>query len=407
MKSLATSPMVLLLSAFAAGLTSPASGQTYDTNNPVVYTFAGSGFYGHVDGQGFFTMFHDPSQVVADSTGNLFVLDKANNVIRKITPDATVSTYFHLPGQTYTAMTIDRANALWILAQNSLVRITPDRTSSVVPLTVSGYSPYSAGLCVDSGNNLYISDSYGNRIYRFSTNGVLEVFAGSGNPGAVDGNWIFSSFLSPGVLAIDAADTIYVWDSGNRLIRAVNQNRDVFTVAGRKPGYYYSVDEDGTGTNASFAAIHAMRMDGAGNLLLACGTSVRKMTPAAQVVTIAGVFNEAAYANGPGADARFKNTSGICVIEGHIYVTDSIDHRVRKITMNPSDQPVTESSLALNTYAGINISGMVGRAYRIESSTDTIVWSNEATLLLKASPHLWIDPACVGQKKFYRAVLLP
>jgi len=67
--------------------------QIYDTNNDIVQTLAGSGFSGYVDGVGLLTMFHNPSQIVADSQSNLFVLDVNNSRIRKITPDGTVSTF--------------------------------------------------------------------------------------------------------------------------------------------------------------------------------------------------------------------------------------------------------------------------------------------------------------------------
>src|SRR3989442_15295483 len=78
--------------AVAASL-SHAFAQSYDTNNPVVQTFVGSGFYGYLDGQGTQTMFNNPSAVGADSSSNLFVLDNSNYRIRKVTPDGTVSTF--------------------------------------------------------------------------------------------------------------------------------------------------------------------------------------------------------------------------------------------------------------------------------------------------------------------------
>src|SRR6058998_1723052 len=67
--------------------------QNYDTNNPVVQTFVGSGFYGYLDGQGTQTMFNSPSAVVSDSASNLFILDNYNYRVRKVTPDGTVSTF--------------------------------------------------------------------------------------------------------------------------------------------------------------------------------------------------------------------------------------------------------------------------------------------------------------------------
>jgi len=110
-------------------------------------------------------------------------------------------------------------------------------------------------VCVDSANNIYFSDGQGNRIYRYRTTGVLEVFAGSGNQGSQDGNGIFTSFWSPAALTADAANNIYVFDFGNHLIRRIAPNGDVVTVAGSG-----SVsDVDAHGRSAAFVEISFWR----------------------------------------------------------------------------------------------------------------------------------------------------
>jgi hypothetical protein len=220
----------------------------------------------------------------------------------------------------------------------------------------------------------------------------------------VDGNWIFTSFNYPRALTADAADNIYVWDSGNRLIRRINQNRDVTTIAGNTSAFQ---DADGVGLSAAFSIVLDMRADGAGNLLLACGTSVRKVTAMTNVLTIAGSFNEAGYTNGPGSLARFRNAAGICMSQGKIFVADSGDHRIRQITFNATTQPVPGADLSLNMYPGLQINGIVGRSYRVESSTNMSYWVPEETILLTSSPYLWIDRMDGSQRKFYRALLLP
>jgi hypothetical protein len=63
--------------------------------------------------------------------------------------------------------------------------------------------------------------------------------------------------------------------------------------------------------------------------------------------------------------------------------------------------------LQLNTYPGLQITGTVGRTYQIQSSPDLNAWTPKATLLLTASPYLWIDENAVSGNKFYRAVMLP
>src|SRR5258708_18756363 len=135
---------ILLLTASCCGR---ALAQNYDTNNVVVQTFAGSGFYGYFDGKGTQTMFNNPSAVVADSSGNLFVADTGNGRIRKITPDGTVTTlagggslatgygtnvYLALPLGT---MFIDHSNGLLSsdggASSNHLVRVRTHGSVSV------------------------------------------------------------------------------------------------------------------------------------------------------------------------------------------------------------------------------------------------------------------------------------
>ena len=81
---------IIIAMTFVFGEASQA--QTYDTNNVVVQTFAGYGIPGYVDGQGQFTAFFNPSQIVSDTASNLYVWDSSNYRIRKITPEGTVST---------------------------------------------------------------------------------------------------------------------------------------------------------------------------------------------------------------------------------------------------------------------------------------------------------------------------
>jgi hypothetical protein len=404
----------LLWLAVALGLRADA--QTYDTNNVVVQTFAGSDFYGYVDGQGTQTMFNGPLFIVADSGGNLLVLDENNDRIRKITPGGAVSTlagggYSPWPGYGtnvslgaiyYDSMIIDPSNVLWIMADSTLLRIGGNGYVSGTNIAGITSGLRSHGLCLDSQHNFYISDGDA-LIYRYRTNGALEVFAGSGNNGSQDGNGIFTSFDGPAALAADAADNIYVWDDGNHLIRRINQNRDVVTIAGKKGGS----DSDGLGTNTAFSSISAMWVDGSGSVIIACGSSIRKITASTNVLTLAGSFTQTGYTNGAGSLARFRNATGVFGTQGMIFVADHGDARIRNITFNAAPQPVSYANLELNTYPGLRITGVVGRTYQIQSSTNMSTWKLETTVLLTSSPYLWIDPNPLGQKKFYRAFLLP
>jgi hypothetical protein len=406
-----------LICLFCFGVAWPRGGvaQTYDTNDEVVQTFAGSAFSGYLDGVGQQTMFNGPWAVVADSSNNLFVLDTGNARIRKITSGATVSTFagggtsafgygtnanLNYNGS-YSAMAIDHSNALWIPTHAStLVRVGSDGYVSTIVL--NGTSDL-WGACVDSRNNIYVSDTLGNRIYRYRTNGILEVFAGSGNSGSMDGNGLFTSFNGPTALAADSADNIYVWETGNFRIRRIDQNENVVTIAGT--GFYGNLD--GFGTNASFALVSAMCVDDFGNLILACYSCVRKITPMTNVVTMAGNFTQTGYTNGASNLSAFDGAVGVCVSQGMVFVGDYGNERIRQITFNPQAQPVSGADLGIATYSGLRITGVVGRTYQIQTSPDMNTWNAVATLLLTSSPYLWIDQNAVLGNKFYRAVLLP
>jgi hypothetical protein len=422
-------------------VTQVGKAQIYATNGPVVQPYAGSGFSGYLDGTGAQTMFASPSQIVGDTSGNLFVLDiytgdflqVTRALVRKISPDRVVSTFaggapcsafgcvttapgsgtnvsialFYSSG---VSMAMDRQGTLWITpvllagSQWGLLRIETNGYASVAA-RFDPPVPGTSGVCADAKGNIYYPAQ--NRIYRLQAGGASEVFVGSGNVGAIDGNGIFSSFSQPDALASDAADNIYVWDSGNRLIRRISQNRDVVTVAGNTSPA--ARDLDGVRTNASFKVVNAMCVDGWGSLALACSGSIRKMSAVGIVTTVAGSFTTVSgYAEGTGSLARFSRAKGICAFQETLFVADTGNYRIRDIVSNPVSQAVSGADLSLNVYPGLSINGLVGRTYQIQSATDMQnTWQIEATLLLNESPYLWLDKSAFGQQRYYRAFLLP
>jgi sugar lactone lactonase YvrE len=391
-------------------------GQTYDTNGAFVQTFAGSGFTGYVDGVGTQTMFSNPNSIVADSAGTLFVMDYGNARIRKITPDGTVTTFagggpgtapgfgtnVSLGSSPYSDLIIDHTNTIWFVSANGLTRCDSNGYVSRPAQSFTGLGT-SSGLCFDSKNNLYYSYSSGNKIFRWNTNGTVEVFAGSGNFGTVDGNGVFTSFAAPNTLAADAADNIYVVDQAG-LIRRINQNQDVVTIAGR-----HNINADGQGTNTGFGSgIGYMAGDNSGNFFITANTCLRKMDAQTNVTTVAGSFSQNGYTNGVAGNlARFNGLSGVCIVSNALFVTDANNQRIRVINFNPQTVPVSPANLSLSTYAGLRITGVVGRTYQIQSSPDLNSWIDRQKLFLTSSPYLWIDSSPVNGSGYYRALLLP
>jgi hypothetical protein len=152
-----------------------AAGQIYDTNNEVVSTFAGFGIRGYVDGSGQMTAFSSPNQIVSDTASNLYVWDSGNNLIRKLTPDATVSTlagggsFFEgygtnvsLAWRTAGSMAMDHSNTLWLVLIDGY-----SGNSYLLTIGTNGYVAFenggltnlgiSRGICFDSANSLYYS----------------------------------------------------------------------------------------------------------------------------------------------------------------------------------------------------------------------------------------------------------
>jgi hypothetical protein len=136
------------------------------------------------------------------------------------------------------------------------------------------------------------------------------------------------------------------------------------------------------------------------------------MDASTNVVTMAGNFTQTgyqqtSYANGAGNLALFNGADGVCISGGTIYVADAGNQRIRQISFNPSTQVVTGANLGIGSFAGVTITGIVGRTYQIQSSPEMAAWTTRATVLLTSSPYLWIDQNPVSGDKFYRALLLP
>jgi sugar lactone lactonase YvrE len=134
---------------------------------------------------------------------------------------------------------------------------------------------------------------------------------------------------------VDGAGNIYVADQGNNIIRKValvGTNWVVTTLAGMA-GSYGSVD--GTGSEARFNYPGGVAVDSAGNVYVADfgNCTIRKITPAGAVTTLAGLAGKSGTADGTGSDGRFSLPSSVAVDKsGNVYVADSGNHTIRKIT---------------------------------------------------------------------------
>ena len=272
--------------------------------NWAVATIAGGGF-GTNDGAGGAARFFYPSDVTIDTNGNLYVSDEDNDTIRKVTSAGLVSTIAGLPR----------------------VSGSTDGTGSTAQFNLP------TGIAVDKAGNLYVSDLLNNTIRKITSAGVVRTFAGSVvSPGNVDGTGRAARFNSPSGIAMDGAGNIYVADTVNDTIRQITSAGLVSTAAGLGGS---SGSADGAGSNARFNNPYDVAVDSGANLYVTdySNNTVRLITPAGVVTTLAGLAGTQGTNDGTGSAARFNGPTGIAIgINGNLYVTDANNNMIRKIT---------------------------------------------------------------------------
>ncbi|MDB6125353.1 MAG: repeat containing protein [Pedosphaera sp.] len=188
-------------------------------------------------------------------------------------------------------------------------------------------------IAADSAGNVYVADTENSTIRKITTNGFVSTFAGSaGNFGSANGVGTNARFYGPQGIAVDGAGFLYVADTANATIRRITPTGVVGTLAG-SAGNFNSFD--GTGTNANFYQPQSLAVDNTGNVYVAdtWNHTIRKITPAGAVSTLAGLAGNAGSADGTNSKARFNRPSGIAVDGAtNLFVADFGNHTIRKIT---------------------------------------------------------------------------
>src|SRR3989442_1463480 len=174
------------------------------------------------------------------------------------------------------------------------------------------YLPH--GVVLDSATNLYVADTQNQVIRRITPAGVVTTIAGSaGKHGNVDGVGMGAAqFNSPIGLSVDSAGNLYVGDSANQTIRKVTSAAAVTTLAGQVG---VTGSANGTGSGASFNGPQGTSVDSAGNVYVADNgnRTIRKITTGGAVTTFAGSTGLQGTNDGVGSVARFRQPVSLAV----------------------------------------------------------------------------------------------
>jgi hypothetical protein len=331
------------------------------TSTGTVSTLAGSaGTSGSVNGQGSAARFNNPGAVAVDGMGNVYVIDTSNQTVRVITPGGTVSTLAGTPGIGGRADGTGAAASFFYpggIASTAAGTVYVADTGNHSVRTVSSQGgvstlagsagqkgdadgtgtqalfAYPYGLSSDGSGHIYIADSGNNAIRVATTSGSVTTVAGSGGvAGSADGVGGAARFNNPSGVAADTAGNIYVADTNNSTIRKIANGGTVTTFAGVAGS---TGTTDGSGSAARFNAPAGIAVDSAGNVYVADtnNDSIRKISAAGSVTTLAGVGGQAGSSDGMGGSARFNSPHAVAVdASGNVYVADFFNTTIRKIT---------------------------------------------------------------------------
>src|SRR5437764_965394 len=352
-------PLLLIVLAVLTAL----SVRAQSTYEPYSFTtFAGLP-PGSTDGTGSAARFNSPAGVAVDSAGNTYVADTVNSTIRKITPAGVVTTFAGLAGSTGSAngtgsaarfnfpsgVAVDRAGAENIYVGDTSNFTIRQITPAGVVTTLAG-SPgmkggangtgsaarfvLPEGMAVDSAGNIYVADQDASTIRKIAPGGVVSTFAGSfTKSGSLNGTGSAARFNLPADVAVDSSNNLYVADSNNCTIRKITPAAAVTTLAGLASAGH----TNGTGSAARFDFPDGVAVDTTGKIYVAdtVESAIRKITPTAVVSTFAGLPGTSGYVDATGTAARFRFPRWLTVgALDNVYVGDTFNFVVRKITPN-------------------------------------------------------------------------
>jgi uncharacterized protein (TIGR03437 family) len=261
------------------------------------------------------------------------------------------------------------------------------------------------GIAFDAAGNLYIADQFNHRVRKVATNGTISTVAGGGTGSAGIGDHgpaINATLQYPQAVAVDAMGNLFIADTGHYLIRKVTRDGIITTIAGNGNSIVGS-GQSGDGGPATSATVSpsGLAVDAAGNLYIADSTNnrVRKVSSAGIITTVAGT-GAASYAGdgGPGASAKVKAPEGVAVdSSGNVFIAAKGDQRVRMLSAGGTITTIAGDGLIGSAGdGGPATSAQLDSPYGVAVDSNGLVYVSNSSADVSANLVRMLTPAGSG-----------
>lgn len=288
----------------------------------IITTVVGIGTHGYTGDNGPATaaQLYFPAGFDFDASGNLFIADEVNNVIRRVNTSGIITTVVgngYGAGLSYGGYTGDNG-----------------------PATAAELNA-PTDLAFDNFGNLYIADLWNNVIRKVNNSGIISTVAGNGYGAGLgyggyagdNGPATDAELSGPSGVTFDLSGNLLISDQTNNVVRKVNTSGVITTVAGNASAGYSG--DNGSATDAKFCGPTCVAVDKYGNLLIAdqCNSCIRKVNSSGVITTVAG-NGTSGYSgdNSPATNAELHYTTGVCVDTfANFFIDDYFNHVIRKV----------------------------------------------------------------------------
>ncbi len=308
----------------------------FTAKSQIISTVAGISHQGYTGDGGPATAaeFGNPNCVTFDATGNYYVSDETNNVVRMVNTAGIVTT---------------------IAGKAGPGNFSGDGGQA----TVAGLS-WPIGIAIDGTGNIYIGDFVNAAIRKINkSTGIITTVAGIGTYGGYSGDGgqaTAAELNSPRYIAFDKSNNLFIGDASNYCIRRVDASTGIITTVAGIGGHTGFSGDGGQATAAEMGYTYGVALDDSNNIYISDQSNnrireVRIMTGI--ITTVAGNGAAGYYGDGgPATAAELDIPDAISVAyNGDIFISGTGEQTIRK---------VLRSNGIISTFAGNNVKGFSG-----------------------------------------------